>query len=73
MDADENMIELADAGELRGDALEAQRYNTLAITQASQGMTQGALASFSKAIEFDPQNAGYYYNRGIVYAEEGAY
>ena len=52
MASDENRIELTEGGEAQGDALEAQRYNTLAITQAGQGMTQGAVASFSKAIDF---------------------
>src|SRR4029453_16572728 len=55
------------------EADEANRYNTLGITQATQNMLQQAIASFSKAIEIDPQNPGYLYNRGIVYASEGAH
>src|SRR5205809_1047622 len=51
---------------------EAERYNTLGITQATQNMALQAIASFTKAIELDPTNAGYYYNRGIVHANDGA-
>ena len=54
-------------------AEEANRYNTLGITQAGQNMLSQAIASFSKAIEFEPSNPGYYYNRGIIYASEGTY
>ena len=32
---------------------EANRYNTLGISQATQNMLQQAIVSFSKAIEFD--------------------
>src|SRR6476659_2940150 len=54
-------------------AAEAERYNTLGITQATQNMGFQAIAAFAKAIDLDPDNAGYYYNRGIVYANEGAH
>jgi Flp pilus assembly protein TadD len=51
---------------------EANRYNTLGISQATQNMLQQAIVSFSKAIEFDPSNPGYWYNRGISYANDVA-
>jgi Flp pilus assembly protein TadD len=51
---------------------EANRYNTLGISQATQSMLQQAIVSFSKAIEFDPTNPGYWYNRGISYANDVA-
>ena len=54
-------------------ATEADRYNTVGIAEATQNMPLQAVASFTRAIELDPQNPGYYYNRGIVYANDGAY
>ena len=51
---------------------EANRYNTLGISQATQNMLQQAIVSFSKAIEFDETNPGYWYNRGISYANDNA-
>ena len=50
---------------------EANRYNTMGITQATQNMSTQAIASFTKAIELN-QNPGYWYNRGIIYASDGA-
>src|SRR6476661_4857069 len=49
---------------------EAERYNTMGIAQATQNMSTQSIASFTRAIELDPQNPGYYYNRGIVYAND---
>src|SRR2546427_4625141 len=58
-------------GEARA-ATEADKYNTLGITQATQNMGLQAIASFTHAIELDPGNPGYYYNRGIVYVNDGS-
>ncbi|HRE56584.1 MAG TPA: tetratricopeptide repeat protein, partial [Candidatus Kapabacteria bacterium] len=35
------------------------------------GDTKGAIFDFTKAIEFNPQFAEAYYNRAIVYGQEG--
>ena len=59
------------APEDTGTSDEAARYNTLGITEATQNRPSPAIAS-SQAIDLEPDNPGYYYNRGIVYANDGS-
>ena len=52
----------SDQGGSGSGSAEVEKYNTLGIAQATQNMGLQAIASFTKAIELDPENAGYYYN-----------
>ena len=55
------------------EAEEANRYNTLGITQATQNMLPQAIVTFSKAIEIDPKDPRVYANRAFAYEGKGQY
>ncbi len=49
----------------------AESYNTAGIEKAEKGLYKEALDDFSKAIEINPQYAEAYFNRAMMYGQQG--